>query len=123
MIKGIRAQRAASDPKISEAILRAKAAEVLEADATKSPMAEASLNETRKLISKAISYIKSIETSNSRSAGAVPDKEEIVEDESEIVQIGVNGDVETAKLGEASLEANVRLPSKDKIRIICAKCT
>ncbi|GKC65328.1 nuclease associated modular domain 3, partial [Tanacetum coccineum] len=115
MIKSIRAQRAASDPKISEAILRAniligeaqRAAEALEAAAAKSPMAEASLIETRKLIAEAISYIKSIETGNSGSAGAVPDKDEIVEDASEIEQIGVNGAVETAKFGEASLQTNV----------------
>ncbi|PWA58461.1 nuclease associated modular domain 3 [Artemisia annua] len=115
MIKSIRAQRAASDPKISEAILRAniligeaqRAAEALEAAAAKSPMAEASLIETRKLIAEAISYIKSIETGNSGSAGAVSDKEEIVEDASEIKQIGVNGAVETAKFGEASLQTNV----------------
>nr|GEY47891.1 nuclease associated modular domain 3 [Tanacetum cinerariifolium] len=115
MIKSIRAQRAASDPKISEAILRAniligeaqRAAEALEGAAAKSPMAEASLIETRKLIAEAISYIKSIETGNSGSAGAVPDKDEIVEDASDIEQIGVNGAVETAKFGEASLQTNV----------------
>ena len=67
-------------------------------DAAKNPMAEASLIETRKLIAEAISYIKSIETGISVSAGADLDKEEIVEDASEIKQIGVNGAIETANL-------------------------
>ncbi|PWA86396.1 hypothetical protein CTI12_AA141120 [Artemisia annua] len=89
MIKGIQAQRAASDPKISEAILRAneapRAAEVV--DAAKNPMAEASLIETRKLIAEALAISR-----------ADLDKEEIVEDASEIKLIGVNGAIETANL-------------------------
>ena len=60
-------------------------------DVAKNPMAKASLIETRKLIVEAISYIKSIETCISVSAGDDLDKEEIVEDASEIKQIGVNG--------------------------------
>ncbi|KAK9048328.1 hypothetical protein SSX86_032709 [Deinandra increscens subsp. villosa] len=110
MIKSIRAQRAASDPKISEAILKAniligeaqRAAEALEAAAAKSPMAEASLIETRKLIAEAMSYIKSIETGNGGSPGTDFDNKEIVEGVREIEQSGVNGTgpIETAKFGE-----------------------
>ncbi|KAJ0515057.1 putative nuclease associated modular domain 3 [Helianthus annuus] len=118
MIKSIRAQRAASDPKISEAILRAniligeaqRAAEALEAAAATSPTAEASLIETRKLIAEAKSYIKSIEMGNSGSAGASFDKEEIVEGVREIEQRGVNGtgSLDIAKFGEEEgLQANV----------------
>ncbi|OIT05210.1 PREDICTED: uncharacterized protein LOC109223971 [Nicotiana attenuata] len=69
MLKNIRAQRAAIDQKKIEAILRAKeliaeaekAAEALEIAAQKSPVARASLIETRKLISEAIQSIESIE--------------------------------------------------------------
>ncbi|KAL8242740.1 hypothetical protein R6Q59_013042 [Mikania micrantha] len=114
MIKSIRAQRAASDPKISEAILKAniligeaqRAAEALEATAAKSPMAEASLIETRKLIAEAMSYIKSIETSTNGSLGADYDKEDIVEGVKEITQGRVNGtsSVKIAKLGEVGLD-------------------
>ncbi|XP_071741982.1 uncharacterized protein [Rutidosis leptorrhynchoides] len=121
MIKSIRAQRAASDPKISEAILRAniligeaqRAAEALEAAAAKSPMAEASLVETRKLIAEAISYIKSIETDNSGTPGASFDKEEIVAGVKDTEQKGVNGvatiglgAAEFEKFGDLGLEAN-----------------
>ncbi|KAI3775170.1 hypothetical protein L1987_49739 [Smallanthus sonchifolius] len=117
MIKSIRAQRAASDPTISEAILRAniligeaqRAAEALEVAAATSPMAEASLIETRKLIAEAMSYIESIEMGNSGSPGAGFDKEEIVEGVREIEQRGVNGtgSVEIAKFSEGGLQANV----------------
>ncbi|XP_076888224.1 uncharacterized protein LOC143538589 [Bidens hawaiensis] len=117
MIKSIRAQRAASDPKISEAILRAniligeaqRAAEALEAAAAMSPVAEASLIETRKLIAEAMSYIKSIETGNSGALEAGSD-EEIVEGVKEIERgERVNGypSVEIEKLGETGLQANV----------------
>ncbi|XP_009614006.1 uncharacterized protein [Nicotiana tomentosiformis] len=69
MLKNIRAQRAAIDQKKIEAISRAKeliaeaekAAEALEIAAQKSPVAHASLIETRKLISEAIQSIESIE--------------------------------------------------------------
>ncbi|KAL7233322.1 hypothetical protein ACSBR1_017034 [Camellia fascicularis] len=62
MIKNIRAERAAAENKKTEAIERAKlliaeaekAAKALEAAATKSPLAQASLIETRNLIAKAI---------------------------------------------------------------------
>ncbi|KAJ0677395.1 hypothetical protein HanOQP8_Chr12g0436291 [Helianthus annuus] len=118
MIKSIRARRAASDPKISEAILRAniliseaqRAADALEAAAAKSPMAKASLIETRKLIAEAMSYIKSVEMVNSGSLGADSDEEEIAEGVKEIEQeTRVNGTpcVEIAKLGEVGLQANV----------------
>ncbi|KAI7736060.1 hypothetical protein M8C21_030405, partial [Ambrosia artemisiifolia] len=112
MIKSIRARRAASDPKISEAILRAniligeaqRAADALEAVASKSPMAEASLTETRKLIAEAMSYIKSIETGNSESLADGSDK-----GVKEIEQEGrVNGTpfVGIAKLGEMGPQVN-----------------
>ncbi|XP_076885776.1 uncharacterized protein LOC143535397 [Bidens hawaiensis] len=116
MIKNIRAQRAVSDPKISEAILRAniligeaqRAAEALEAAAA-SPMAEASLIETRKLIAEATSYIKSIEMGGNGYPGDGFDKQEMVESVREIEQRGVNGtgSVEIAKFGEVGLQANV----------------
>ncbi|CAB4302667.1 unnamed protein product [Prunus armeniaca] len=70
MIKNIRAQRAAAENKKTEAIERArlliaeaeKAAMALEVAATKSPVARASLIETRQLIAEAIQFIESIET-------------------------------------------------------------
>ncbi|KAI3814882.1 hypothetical protein L1987_14529 [Smallanthus sonchifolius] len=119
MIKSIRAQRAVSDPKIIEAILRAniligeaqRAAEALEAVAAKSPMAESSLIETRKLIAEAMSYIKSIEMGNTGSSRAGSDKEEIVEGVKEIARGRVNGtpSAEIAKLGDVGLKANANV--------------
>ncbi|KAL7599676.1 hypothetical protein Lser_V15G25386 [Lactuca serriola] len=105
MIKSIRAQRAGSDsdsdPKINEAVLRAnvligeaqRAAEALEEAAAKSPVAEASLIETRKLIAEAIRYIESIEMGNNQSLESGNDKDEkmVVEDVRGIEQRGVNG--------------------------------
>ncbi|XP_059638612.1 uncharacterized protein LOC132280871 isoform X2 [Cornus florida] len=69
MIKNIRAQRAAAETKKTEAIERAKlliaeaekAAEALEVAAMRSPLAQASLIETRKLIAEAIQSIESID--------------------------------------------------------------
>lgn len=69
MLKNIRAQRAGIDQKKIEAVMRAKAliaeaekaAEALEMAAHNSPVAQASLIETRKLISEAIRSIESIE--------------------------------------------------------------
>ncbi|CAL5381697.1 unnamed protein product [Camellia sinensis] len=66
MIKNIRAERAAAENKKTEAIERAKllkaeaekAAKALEAAATKSPLAQVSLIETRNLIAKAIQSIE-----------------------------------------------------------------
>ncbi|XP_060206044.1 uncharacterized protein LOC132633562 isoform X1 [Lycium barbarum] len=70
MLKNIRAQRVGIDQKKIEAVTRAKAliaeaekaAEALEVAAQSSPVAQASLVETRKLISEAIQSIESIET-------------------------------------------------------------
>ncbi|KAJ7951422.1 Muscle M-line assembly protein unc-89, putative isoform 2 [Quillaja saponaria] len=70
MIMNIRAERAVSEAKQIEAIERArlliaeaeKAAKALEVAATKSPTAQASLFEARKLIAEAVQSIKSIET-------------------------------------------------------------
>ncbi|KAK7258390.1 hypothetical protein RIF29_23964 [Crotalaria pallida] len=70
MIKNIRAQRAAAETEHTQAIARArlliaeaeKAAKALEVAATKSPIAQASLIETRKLIAEAIQSLESIET-------------------------------------------------------------
>ncbi|XP_028796269.1 uncharacterized protein LOC114751766 isoform X2 [Neltuma alba] len=70
MIMNIRAQRAAAETKQTEAVERArlliaeaeKAANALEVAATKSPIAQASLIETRKLINEAIQSLESIET-------------------------------------------------------------
>ncbi|KAF4399404.1 hypothetical protein G4B88_022487 [Cannabis sativa] len=75
MIKNIRAQRATAGTKKTEAIERArlliaeaeKAAKALEVAATKSPIAQASLLETRKLIAEAIRSLESIEVDQSSS--------------------------------------------------------
>ncbi|XP_057504852.1 uncharacterized protein LOC130788312 [Actinidia eriantha] len=69
MIKNIRAQRAATETKKTEAIEQAKlliaeaekAANALELAAMTNPLAQASLTETRKLIAEAIQSIQSIE--------------------------------------------------------------
>lgn len=82
MIKNIRAKRTVADTKKTEAIERAKllifeaekAAKALEVAATKSPIARASLMETRKLIAEAIQSIESIETGHvtSNENGSCP---------------------------------------------------
>lgn len=77
MLKNIRAQRASIDQKKIEAVTRAKsliaeaekAAEALEIAARYSPVAQASLIETRKLISEAIQSIESIEKEASVTDG------------------------------------------------------
>lgn len=81
MLKNIRAQRAAAETKKIEAIERArlliaeaeKAAKALEVAATKSPIAQASLMETRKLIAEAIQSIASIEEEQFTSQAYVED--------------------------------------------------
>lgn len=75
MIKNIRAQRVAADTKKAEAIERArvliaeaeKAAKALEVAALRSPLARASLMETRKLIAEAIQSIESIDAGQNAS--------------------------------------------------------
>ncbi|XP_058753406.1 uncharacterized protein LOC131626598 isoform X2 [Vicia villosa] len=70
MIKNIRAQRASVDTRQTQAIQQArlliaeaeKAAKALEVAAEKSPIAQASLLETRKLIAEAIQSLESIDT-------------------------------------------------------------
>ncbi|XP_019430296.1 PREDICTED: uncharacterized protein LOC109337708 isoform X2 [Lupinus angustifolius] len=70
MIKTVRVQRAAADTELIKAIEQArlliaeaeKAAKALEVAATKSPIAQASLIETRKLIAEAIQSLESINT-------------------------------------------------------------
>ncbi|XP_041000749.1 uncharacterized protein LOC121246622 [Juglans microcarpa x Juglans regia] len=70
MIKNIRAERAVAETKKTEAVERArlliveaeKAAKALEVAAMRSPIARASLMETRKLIAEAIQTIQSVET-------------------------------------------------------------
>ncbi|XP_019423694.1 PREDICTED: uncharacterized protein LOC109332957 isoform X2 [Lupinus angustifolius] len=70
MIKNIRAQRAAAEIEHAQAVAQArlmiaeaeKAAKALEVAATKSPIARASLIETRKLIAEAIKSLESIDT-------------------------------------------------------------
>lgn len=85
-----------------------RAAEALEAAAATSPMAEASLIETRKLIAEAMSYIKSIETGNMGYSVAGSDKEEeIVEGAKEITRVNGTRSAEIEKLGEMGLQANV----------------
>ncbi|KAB2611036.1 abhydrolase domain-containing protein [Pyrus ussuriensis x Pyrus communis] len=76
MIKNIRAQRAAAETQKREAVERArlliaeaeKAAMALEVAATKSPVARASLIETRQLIAEAIQFIESIGTAQISSS-------------------------------------------------------
>ncbi|WCJ39289.1 hypothetical protein M5689_020287 [Euphorbia peplus] len=70
MLKNIKAERAATETKKTEAVERArlliaeaeKAAEALEFAATKSPIARASLVETRKLIAEAIELLESTDS-------------------------------------------------------------
>ncbi|OIW13521.1 hypothetical protein TanjilG_29262 [Lupinus angustifolius] len=70
MIKNIRAQRAAAETEHAQAVAQArlliaeaeKAAKALEVAAMKSPMAQASLIETRKLIAEAIQSLECIDT-------------------------------------------------------------
>lgn len=70
MIKNIRAQRASVDTRQTQAIQQArlliaeaeKAAKALEVAAAKSPIAQSSLIETRKLIAEAIQSLESIDT-------------------------------------------------------------
>ena len=70
MIKNIRAQRASMDARQTQAIQQArlliaeaeKAAKALEVAAAKSPIAQSSLTETRKLIAEAIQSLESIDT-------------------------------------------------------------
>ncbi|XP_061340911.1 uncharacterized protein LOC133287344 isoform X2 [Gastrolobium bilobum] len=70
MIKSIREQRAAAETKLTKAIERArlliaeaeKAAKALEVTATKSPIVQASLIESRKFIAAAIQSLESIDT-------------------------------------------------------------
>ncbi|OVA11227.1 hypothetical protein BVC80_1589g2 [Macleaya cordata] len=77
MIRNIRAQRAAIETKKSEAMERAKlliaeaekAAKALEVAATKSPLALASLMETRKLIAEATRSIQAAESGQIPSLG------------------------------------------------------
>ncbi|GKA92665.1 hypothetical protein Tco_0814590, partial [Tanacetum coccineum] len=51
----------------------------------------------------------------SGSARAVPNKDDILEDASEIEQMGVNGVVETANFGEASLQMDVNGMKHEKL--------
>uniref|UniRef100_A0A5B7ADN6 Nuclease associated modular domain-containing protein n=1 Tax=Davidia involucrata TaxID=16924 RepID=A0A5B7ADN6_DAVIN len=75
MIKNIKAQRVAAETKKTEAVERAKlliaeaekAAKALEVAAMSSPLAQASLIETRKLIAEAIQSIESIGTGQAGS--------------------------------------------------------
>lgn len=100
MIKSIRARRAAQETNKTEAIERARlliaeaerAAKALEVAAMKSPIARASLAETRKLIAEAIQSIESIETGSMPSAdngsypsAALPDPINHIEEETATV--------------------------------------
>ncbi|KAA8541569.1 hypothetical protein F0562_022721 [Nyssa sinensis] len=75
MIKNIKAQRTAAETKKTEAVEHArlliaeaeKAAKALEVAAMRSPLAQASLIETRKLIAEAIQSIESIKTAQAGS--------------------------------------------------------
>ncbi|KAF8011257.1 hypothetical protein BT93_J1765 [Corymbia citriodora subsp. variegata] len=100
MIKSIRARRVAQETNKTEAIERARlliaeaerAAKALEVAAMKSPIARASLAETRKLIAEAIQSIESIETGSmeypdngSYPSAALPDLINHIEDETTTV--------------------------------------
>ncbi|GAB2273784.1 hypothetical protein Dimus_008562 [Dionaea muscipula] len=97
MIKNIRAQRVASDMKRHEALERAKlliaearaASKALEAAARSSPIARASLIETKKLINEAVQYIQSIENVQ------FPTSEPIFERENEVVEEFAYGPIPT----------------------------
>lgn len=103
MIKDIRAKRAVADTKKTEAIERArlliveaqKAAKALEVAAVKSPIARASLMETRELIAEAIQSIESIETGQitSHENGGYPSatSNELISQDQEDTRIEVNG--------------------------------
>lgn len=110
MLKSIRAQRVTSETKKNEALQRAKlliaeaekAAKALEVAATRSPVAQASLIETRKLIAEAIQSIESIENGEPPSQDeASPEHQNNVENSAETLtedaianknsQNGVNG--------------------------------
>ncbi|CAI9114520.1 OLC1v1015261C2 [Oldenlandia corymbosa var. corymbosa] len=79
MLKSIRAQRAAAESKKTEALVRAKlliaeaekAANALEVAAKQSPLARASLIETRRLIAEAVESISSID--EEEHEGSPPD--------------------------------------------------
>ncbi|XP_048140189.1 uncharacterized protein LOC115744780 isoform X2 [Rhodamnia argentea] len=96
MIKSIRARRTAQETNKAEAIERARlliaeaerAAKALEVAAVKSPIARASLAETRKLIAEAIHLIESIGTGSipstdngSYPSAAIPDLTNHIEEE------------------------------------------
>ncbi|KAM7480669.1 hypothetical protein LguiA_028882 [Lonicera macranthoides] len=93
MIKNIRARRAAAENEKNEAITRAKlliaeaekAANALEVAAKMSPLAQASLIETRKLIAQAIQSLQSTRNDAGRET------EEEIEDRSQTSQTEVNG--------------------------------
>ncbi|KAE7998966.1 hypothetical protein FH972_003455 [Carpinus fangiana] len=103
MIKDIRAKRAVADTKKTEAIERArlliveaqKAAKALEVAAMKSPIARASLMETRELIAEAIQSIESIETgqitSHENSGYPSTASNELISQVQEDTGIEVNG--------------------------------
>ncbi|XP_056176462.1 uncharacterized protein LOC115683707 isoform X2 [Syzygium oleosum] len=100
LIKSIRAHRAAQETNKTEAIARARlliaeaerAAKALEAAAVKSPIARASLAETRKLIAEAIQSIESIDIGSMPStyngsypSAALPDLINHIEEETATV--------------------------------------
>ncbi|KAM3699130.1 hypothetical protein ACJW31_05G002200 [Castanea mollissima] len=122
MIKNIRAKRAVVETKKTEAIERArlliaeaeKAAKALEIAATKSPIARASLMETRKLIAEAIRSIESIETGqiSSHENGSFPS----IASEDLISQVDKDSSAKIEVLNHADLrEVNGTpiVPSKD----------
>ncbi|XP_031252513.1 uncharacterized protein LOC116110442 [Pistacia vera] len=124
MIKNIRAQRAAAESKKIEAVEQArlliaeaeKAAKALEVAAMKSPIAKASLMETRKLIAEAVQSIESIEmgqvTSNNENGGySSVDSAEVVSEVKEEIetQKGVLSQAEHIKVNGTQ-----PLPSKDE---------
>ncbi|KAL3528533.1 hypothetical protein ACH5RR_007855 [Cinchona calisaya] len=129
MLKNIRAQRAAAESKKTEAIARAKlliaeaekAAKSLEVAAKKSPVARASLVETRKLIAEAIRCISSIDggQEDSQNDGSIsPDLSSLTElemsanseDPNQIVERKVNGAQTSASSNGDLLRFNFEKP-------------
>ncbi|KAF7813959.1 uncharacterized protein G2W53_027928 [Senna tora] len=115
MIKNIRAQRAAEENKQIEAIERArlliaeaeKAAKALEVAATKSPIAHASLIETRKLIAEAIQSLESIEIpriteSTASSSASLSEIDQERSEESEVLNHTDMGQVNGHKVLSSS---------------------
>ncbi|KFK35694.1 hypothetical protein AALP_AA4G025000 [Arabis alpina] len=125
MIKSIRAKRVAEEYKKMDAVERArlliseaeKAAKVLEVAALKSPVAQASLLESKKLIAEATQLIESIEmrqVTSDEDGSSYPyllshdDSESETEDTNDQEQVGEINGTHTFLLNQESLHLNLR---------------